>query len=335
MTTQHWAGKTVLVTGAGGFIASHLTEALMAAGAHVKALVKYNSAAHWGHLEPLAANPPEGLTVLLGDVTDPQFMHRAVAGCDVVFHLAALIGIPYSYVAPHHYVAVNVQGTLNVLEACLRQPGTPPRLIHTSTSEAYGTARYTPIDEAHPLQGQSPYSASKIGADKLAESYHLSFDLPVTTVRPFNTYGPRQSARAFIPTVITQALTQPVIKVGSLSPQRDLNYVSDTVAGFMAAAGASATIGRVVNLGTGDTHTMGHVLNLILSHLGTPDLPVEVENARIRPDNSEVLLLQADATLAHELMGWAPQVSLDQGLALTVAAIKQSLDRYKPLSYAV
>lgn len=328
-----WSNATVLVTGAGGFIGSHLTETLLQRGATVSALVKYNGTGHWGHLESLPLDLRQRCQIHLGDITDPHFVRHLVRGCDVVFHLAALIGIPYSYVAPQHYVQVNVQGTLNVLEAC-RQEGIP-RLVHTSTSEAYGTARFTPITEDHPLQGQSPYSASKIAADKLAESYHCSFGLPVVTLRPFNTYGPRQSSRAFIPTVITQALTQPVVRVGSLDPVRDLNFVSDTVEAFLAVAQCDAAIGQVLNAASGRAVTMGQVLQTILELTGKTGLPVKQEAQRVRPDHSEVMVLQGDSTLLTELTGWQSTVPLEQGLAHTVAWVADRLDHYKPTVYAV
>lgn len=337
LKTGFWQDKTVVVTGAGGFIGSHLTQALVHLGAKVTALVKYNGAGHWGHLEEVAPNLPDNLkpnlTVVLGDITDPAFVQHLTQNAQVVFHLAALIGIPYSYVAPHHYVQTNVTGTLNVLQAC-RQNGVA-KLVHTSTSEAYGTALFTPISEAHPLQGQSPYSASKIAADKLAESYHLSFELPVATIRPFNTFGPRQSARAFIPTVISQALSQPVIKVGDLTPKRDLNFVSDTVNGFLAVAENPASVGKLINIGSGRSVTMGYVLEVVQQLTGTENKPVEAEAQRIRPEASEVKVLECDATLAQTLLGWHPQVSLEEGLAQTVKAIEATLSRYKPTQYAV
>ena len=242
-------GKSVLVTGAGGFIGSHLTEALVRAGARVRALVHYNSRSDWGHLESLDPRGREALEVMAGDLRDPFYVAEAAKGVEVIFHLGALIPIPYSYRAPQEYVDTNIRGTLNVLEAA-RRHGTS-RVLHTSTSETYGTALYTPIDEKHPLQAQSPYSASKIGADKLAESYWCSFGTPVVTVRPFNTYGPRQSARAFLPTVLSQALTLDVVRVGSLEPVRDMNYVQDTVDGFLRSAAAPGIEGQVFNLGSG------------------------------------------------------------------------------------
>jgi len=325
--------KTVLVTGAGGFIGSHLTEALVRDGYTVKALIKYNSRSDWGNLEKLSPEIQSEIEILPGDITDPFFVQQAVKGCDTVFHLAALIGIPYSYIAPQHYVNVNVQGTLNVLEAC-RNAGVS-KIVHTSTSETYGTAQYTPIDEKHPLQGQSPYSASKIAADKMAESYYLSFDLPVATIRPFNTYGPRQSARAVIPTIISQALTNKTIHIGSLTPQRDFNFVADTVEGFIKIAESPKTIGEVINIGSGQTVTIGDTLKEILSLIGLPELPVITDDQRIRPEKSEVLLLLADARKAKKLVDWEPKHTLRQGLEKTIDAIRQDLGQYKTALYNV
>ncbi len=331
------AGQTVLITGAGGFIGSHLVEGAVQRGATVRALIKYNSRNDWGNLESLPQAVQEKLDIRAGDITDPFFVADAVRGCRTVFHLAALIGIPYSYVAPQHYVNVNIQGTLNVLEAC-RSAGVS-KLVQTSTSETYGTALYTPIDENHPLQGQSPYSASKIGADKMAESYFRSFDLPVATIRPFNTFGPRQSARAIIPTIISQALNHPQthepIRVGSLDPQRDFTFVKDTVEGFLRIAECDATSGTVVNIGTGQTQTIGDTLTLILELLGQPDIPVVTETRRVRPDKSEVGLLLADASKAKTLLDWSPQYSFRQGLEHTIEAITASLGNYKSTIYNV
>ncbi len=325
-------GRTVLVTGAGGFIGSHLVEALVAAGARVRALVHYNSRNDWGQLERLAPETRAALDVRPGDLRDPFFVDRLVAGCERVFHLAALIPIPYSYLAPSEYVDTNVRGTLHVLEA-VRRHGVE-RMLHTSTSETYGTARYTPIDEQHPLQGQSPYSASKIGADKLAESYHCSFATPVVIVRPFNTYGPRQSARAFLPTVLTQALTADVVRVGSLDPVRDMNFVADTVAGFLAAAVAPGIEGAVINLASGRGVTMRELLELALRATGRRPR-VEVEDARVRPERSEVMALIGDATVARERLGWTSRVGLEEGVQRTAEWIQGHLADYKPSLYNV
>ncbi len=323
-------GRPVLVTGAGGFIGSHLAEALVRAGAKVRALVHYNSRNDWGQLERVEASLRSGIEVMAGDIRDPFYVQQAVAGVEVVFHLAALIPIPYSYLAPREFVETNIEGTLNVLEA-VRRLGVR-RLVHTSTSETYGTAVYTPIDEKHPLQGQSPYSASKIGADQLAESYGRSFGTPVVTVRPFNTYGPRQSARAFVPTVLSQALTQDVVRVGSLEPVRDMNYVEDTVAGFLAAATTPGVEGRVFNLGSGRGVSMKELLDLALAASGRR-VRVEHEPARVRPAASEVLELVCDATLAREKLGWQSRVSLEEGMRRTASWIAAHLDDYKPQLY--
>lgn len=327
------ARKRVLVTGAGGFIGSHLVETLLEHGAEVRAFVRYNGRDDWGMLSDLPAESQRSIDVVLGDICDPFFVRRAVNGCDYVFHLAALIGIPYSYVAPSDYVAVNVQGTVNVLQAC-RDERTP-RLIHTSTSETYGTARYVPIDEQHPMQGQSPYSASKIGADKMAESYYNAFDLPVVTVRPFNTFGPRQSARAFIPTAISQALTQEKITMGSLEPVRDLTFVKDTVAGFLAVGLCDDVLGRVVNLGVGSGHTIGAVVRTLLKLLGKEGMPITQDPSRVRPERSEVARLVSDNSVATETCGWRVKYSLEEGLAATIEWVERNIDKYRPDSYAV
>ena len=320
---------TVLVTGAAGFIGSHLVERLLAEGHPVRAFVHYNARGHWGHLEGLAGTP--GLEVVAGDIADPGSVRNAVRGCDTVFHLAALIAIPYSYVAPHSYVHTNVLGTLNVLEAA-RHEGVR-RLVHTSTSEAYGTARYVPIDEQHPLQGQSPYAASKIGADKLAESYFLSFGVPVATIRPFNTYGPRQSARAVIPAIISQILSgQRVLRLGSLAPVRDFNYVADTVEGFLAVARSDAALGEVINVGAGRGVSIGETVALIQSLIGS-QVDVVTDDRRVRPEASEVMRLVCGNDKAQALAGWQPRHSLRDGLARTIDYVRQHLDDYKPGLY--
>lgn len=308
---MNWSGKKVLVTGAAGFIGSHLTEALAAAGATTTAMVRYNSGSSIGNLALADARTRDAIRVISGNIEDSDFVYRAVEGQDYVFHLAALIAIPYSYEAPRTYVRTNVEGTLNVLEAARRYGTT--RVVHTSTSEVYGTALKVPIDENHPLQGQSPYSASKIAADKLAESYYRSFATPVTTLRPFNTYGPRQSARAFIPTIISQALERDEIRLGSLTPERDMTFVSDTVAGFMAAAATPGIEGHTINLGTGTTYAVGWFAKRILELMNVKK-PLVQEDERLRPALSEVMKLVSDNTRARETMGWSPTVSLDDGL---------------------
>jgi NAD dependent epimerase/dehydratase len=325
--------KQVLVTGAAGFIGSHLTESLARSGYQVRAMVHYNFQNSWGWLETIPSDIIKNVEVFLADITDPFAVQKAVEGCNLVFHLAALIAIPYSYLAPASYVETNVNGTLNVLEAC-KNSGVR-RLVHTSTSETYGTAQYTPIDEKHPLVGQSPYSASKIAADKLAESYYLSFDLPVVTLRPFNTFGPRQSTRAVIPTIITQALSgAETIQLGSLSPVRDLNYVKDTVAGFIAAANAENVVGKTINCGRGEGVSIGELAQMILEICGSK-ATIETDSERVRPEKSEVMELICNNTLARELMGWEPKYSLQEGLEETVAWMRDNLDRYKTNIYNV
>jgi len=326
----NWKGKKVLVTGAGGFIGSHLTERLVERGAKVRAFVHYNALGTWGWLDE---SPVRGdIEVIAGDVCDRDSVRQAMQDTEIVFHLAALIGIPYSYYAPLSYVRTNIEGTLNVLQSA-RELSTE-RVIHTSTSEAYGTAQYVPIDEEHPLQGQSPYSATKIGADKLAEALHLSFGLPVVTVRPFNTFGPRQSARAVIPTIITQCLTGNVVRLGNLAPTRDLNYVSNTVDGFILAAEVPEAIGRTINLGSGREISIGDLAKLIIRLVGR-SIEIESEEERVRPVASEVDRLLADNTLARTVLGWEPAISLEEGLERTIEWVQQHLGRYRPDVYAV
>jgi dTDP-glucose 4,6-dehydratase len=325
-----WSGKKVLVTGAGGFIGSHLTEALVIAGATTTAMVRYNSGALIGNLAFMDADARKSMRVASGNIEDSDFVYQTIKGQNIVFHLAALIAIPYSYEAPRSYVRTNIEGTLNVLEAARRYD--VERVVHTSTSEVYGTALRTPIDENHPLQGQSPYSASKIGADKLAESYYRSFATPVTTLRPFNTFGPRQSARAFIPTIISQAIERDDIRLGSLTPERDMTFVSDTVAGFMAAAAAPGIEGLTINLGTGTTYSVGWFAKRILGLMDV-DKPVVQEDERLRPASSEVMKLVSDNTRARDTMGWSPTVSLDDGLRRTIEFVRKhplfyQTDRY-------
>jgi NAD dependent epimerase/dehydratase len=324
--------ETVLVTGAGGFIGSHLVEGLLERGARVRALVRYTSTASTGFLEQLAPRHRDRLEVVLGDIRDPRLLRETAKDCRRIFHLAALISIPYSYVAPDSYVAVNVQGTLNLLEAA-REIGAE-RIVVTSTSEVYGTARYTPIDEEHPLQAQSPYAASKAGADHLALSYHRTFGLPVTVVRPFNTYGPRQSARAVIPTIITQALGSDAIRLGSLDPVRDLVFVKDTVAGFLAVADAPGCIGTVTNLATGVGVTVGELVDRVFGIVGRK-LPVIESSERKRPTNSEVFRLLGSATKAKELAGWRAEIDLEHGLRRTVEWMRANLAWYKVGEYRI
>jgi NAD dependent epimerase/dehydratase len=325
--------KKVLVTGAGGFIGSHLVEELVRRGSEVRAFVRYNSRNHWGHLESVDPAVLKAVRIISGDISDPFTVDEAVKGVDTVFHLAALIAIPYSYIAPEHFVRVNVVGTLNVLKASLgHQVG---RIVHTSTSETYGTALYVPIDEKHPLQAQSPYSATKVAADKLAESFYLSFQLPVSTVRPFNTFGPRQSARAVIPTVISQILSSsPQVKIGSLHPVRDFTFVSDTVNGFIQAATTPETVGKVINLGTGTGVSVGDLLEMVMKLLKVKK-EVAVDESRIRPSQSEVQRLICDNTLAKKIMGWAPRYSLEEGVQKTIEYISRNMDLYKPDIYNI
>jgi NAD dependent epimerase/dehydratase len=327
------SGAAVLVTGAGGFIGSHLCERLVSEGAEVTAMVRYASGSSWGNLDFLGPATKDRLKVVAGDIQDSDFVANVVAGKDVVFHLAALIAIPYSYIAPRSYFRTNVEGTLNVIEACRRNKvGT---IVHTSTSEVYGSARYTPIDEHHPLQGQSPYSASKIGADKLVESYARSFDLPVITLRPFNTYGPRQSSRAVIPTIISQAIASETIHLGSLGTIRDLTYVDDTVAGFIAAANAGPrVVGQEVNLGVGKAISIQDLTMRILDVMRMTK-PIVADKNRTRPSNSEVDRLISDNNKARRLMGWSPRVALDDGLAATITFIEKNLAKFRDGSYVL
>lgn len=322
-------GRKVLVTGADGFIGSHLAEALLDEGCRVKAFVYYNSFGSWGWLDTLPKSKLKNIEIFAGDIRDPNGVRTAMKGQDAVFHLAALIGIPFSYHSPDSYVDTNVKGTLNVLQAA-RDLGTE-RAIVTSTSEVYGTARTVPISEEHPLQGQSPYSASKIGADKIAESFHLSFKLPVVTARPFNTYGPRQSARAVIPTIITQLLAgSKRIKLGALAPTRDLNYAADTCAGFIALAKCDAAVGRAVNIGSGREISVGDLAKLLIKVSGRK-AAVECDGARLRPSKSEVERLLCDNTLIKKLTRWEPRYTLERGLAATVEWFRDpaNLARYK------
>jgi dTDP-glucose 4,6-dehydratase len=327
----NWKNQIVLVTGAGGFIGSHLTEYITTLGAHTRALVHYNSADSWGLLDESPMK--DDLEVIAGDIRDRESLRKAVKGVDVIFHLAALIAIPYSYQSPTSYVRTNVEGTLNILQSALEND--VGLVIQTSTSEVYGTARYVPIDEAHPLHGQSPYSASKIGADKIAEAFDLSYGLPVVTVRPFNTYGPRQSARAVIPTIMTQALAgAEKIHLGSLTPVRDLNYVKDTIAGFIAAASAEDVIGKTINCGRGEGVTIRELARMILE-ICESKATIKTDAERIRPEKSEVMELICDNSLARELMGWEPKYSLQEGLEETVVWMRENLDRYKTDVYNV
>jgi NAD dependent epimerase/dehydratase len=324
----------ILVTGADGFIGSHLVERL-AKDYRVKAFVYYNSFNSWGWLDNVPENTRKKIEVVTGDIRDFNSVKKAMEGCEVVFHLAALIAIPYSYIAPQSYVDTNITGTLNVLQAARELK--VKRIVHTSTSETYGTALYVPIDEKHPLQGQSPYSATKIGADQLALSFFRSFDLPVTVIRPFNTYGPRQSARAIIPTVITQiAAGEKELKLGAINPTTDLNFVQDTVTGFIKLAGCDKAVGEVVNIGSGSEISIGELVKKIAG-LMKAKIRIVTEQQRIRPEKSEVMRLCADISRAKTLLKYSPEYSLDKGLQETIKWFreKKNLGFYKTDIYNV
>jgi dTDP-glucose 4,6-dehydratase len=330
--SSSWQGRPVLVTGAGGFIASHLVERLVNEGAQVRAFVRYNSRGDPGLLRLLPPTILAKVQVYGGNLVDLMAVQEAMNGVSCVFHLGALIAIPYSYLHPVEVVETNVIGTLNVLLAA-RQTKVD-RIIHTSTSEVYGTALQVPIGETHPLQGQSPYSASKIGADKLAESFFRSFDLPVVTLRPFNTYGPRQSARAVIPTIITQALTQSQIQLGNLDARRDLTFVLDTIEGFLKIGETPDIEGEVFNLGSGCEIRIGDLAQLVIQMVGR-QLQIVVDPLRLRPEKSEVQRLLADNRLVRERVGWAPGVSLEEGLLQTVEWIRLHLNYYQDGRYQI
>lgn len=318
--------KKVLVTGADGFIGSHLTEELVKKGYEVKAFVFYNSFNTWGWLDTLSDDIMKHVEIFQGDVRDPNGVKQAMKGCEAVFHLAALIAIPFSYHSPDTYVDTNIKGTLNVLQAA-REYGI--RVLVTSTSEVYGTAQYVPIDEKHPFQGQSPYSATKIGADRLAESFYRSFDLPVTIVRPFNTYGPRQSARAVIPTIILQLLAgKSEIKLGSLTPTRDFNYVKDTAHGFIAMYESDRTIGQEINIATQREISIGQLAEELIRQI-KPDAKIICDEQRLRPEKSEVNRLLGCNQKIMELTDWKPQYTFEQGLAETIEFLKNNMEKYK------
>ncbi len=324
-----WSGRKVFVTGGEGFIGSHLVERLLRHGAQVRALVHYSPSGRVGWLEGLQ----DDVDIVQGDVRDGSRVRRAIEGRDVVFHLAALIGIPYSYDAPESYVQTNVVGTQNVLDAC-RAAGVA-RMVHTSTSEVYGTARYVPIDEEHPLQPQSPYSASKIGADMMALSHYHAFELPVAVVRPFNTYGPRQSTRAVIPTILAQLIGGvEQLHLGSTTPTRDFNYVEDTASGFMAVAASHRAIGHVVNIGAGREISIGDLVKLLISVVGR-DVEVVTDEERLRPTGSEVERLLANNERAHAWCGWQPEVPLEEGLRRTAEWVRDNLSSLRVRGYHV
>lgn len=321
----------ILVTGADGFIGSHLTEELIKNGYEVKAFVYYNSFNNWGWLDTFPKNILNEIEIFQGDVRDPNGVREAVKGVDAIFHLAALIAIPYSYHSPDMYVDTNIKGTLNVLQAA-RDMGNK-RVLSTSTSEVYGTAKYVPIDENHPYQGQSPYSATKIGADRLVESFYRSFELPATIVRPFNTYGPRQSARAVIPTIITQLLSgYSEIKLGSLTPTRDFNFVKDTVNGFIKIYESDKTIGEEINIATQKEISIGDMAEELIRQIN-PNAKIVCDEQRKRPENSEVNRLLGCNKKIMELTDWKPQFTFEEGLAATIEFLRENLDKYKPDIY--
>jgi len=325
--------RRVLVTGADGFIGSHLTEALVREGAKVRAFCMYNSNGSLGWLDRAEPEVRQSIDFFLGDIRDQSFVEEACEDVEIVFHLAALIAIPYSYAAPSSFVETNVNGTLNVLEA-VRRKGCR-RLVHTSTSEVYGTPESVPITEDHPLRGQSPYSATKIGADKLAEAYHASFGAPVVTLRPFNTYGPRQSTRAVIPTILSQMIAgRSEIRLGNLEPKRDFTFVTDTVTGFIAAGIAPGIEGEVIQLGTGSTYSIGEIFEIAKRLTGSDAVPVS-ESERIRPEKSEVMVLLSDPSRAGALLGWEPTVSIEDGLSQTAKWVEANLELFDPSRYHV
>ena len=326
-------GRSVLVTGGAGFIGGHLIERLVGDGAEVSALVRYNSRGDRGTLDWLDPELVANVNVVPGELRDIESVSHAARGADVIMHLGALIAIPYSYVNPRDYFEVNVLGSLNVAQAALAAGVS--RVVHISSSEVYGTAREVPITESHPIEPQSPYAASKVGADKLMDSWHRSFGLPVVVLRPFNTYGPRQSARAVTPTIITQALAGNTVKLGSLDPRRDLTYVTDTVAGMVAAATSSDdAVGRTIQLGTGEAVSIGQILETVGELLGKRLIP-ELDEARVRPKHSEVQLLLSDPTLAKTVLGWTPKTSLTEGLSQTIEWISNNASRFRTGEYAI
>ena len=332
LVSEFWKDKKVLVTGAAGFIGSHLVERLLNLGANVTAFVHYNAAGSRGMLDRLPIHEQSRLQIVLGDLRDAESADAAVAGQEIVFHLAAIIAIPYSYLRPAHVAVTNYTTSLNVLEACRRHK--PMRLVHTSSSEVYGNAQRVPIDETHPLEAQSPYAASKIAADKLVQSYFLSYDLPAVTLRPFNTYGPRQSDRAIIPTIITQALMRKQIYLGAMHPTRDLVYVSDTVEGFIRIAETPDIEGRTYHIGTGTEVSIGDLADRIIKIIGG-EIPVSFDPTRIRPEGSEVARLICDASRARADIGWSPTVALDDGLAMTIEWMGKNLSGYRPDMYNI
>tara|TARA_E500000331_G_scaffold353186_1_gene403347 strand:- start:1854 stop:2837 length:984 start_codon:yes stop_codon:yes gene_type:complete len=326
----NWTNKRVLVTGAGGFIGSHLAEALVEAGAKTRAFVLYNSlgSREWLDISPLASE----MEIFSGDICDNSTVAASMKGIDIVFHLAAMIAIPYSYIAPRSYVQTNILGTLNVLQSA-RESGVT-RVVHTSTSEVYGTAQKVPIDESHPLRGQSPYSASKIGADKMAEAFGCSYQLPIVTIRPFNTYGPRQSSRAVIPTIISQCLSDNIITLGNISSTRDFTFVTDTVRGFLAAAEVPSAIGQTINLGVGREISIENLTQKI-ARLIKANVQIVADTRRFRPSDSEVDRLLSDNTKALTILGWQPETSLHQGLQATIQWVQENSEKFKTNEYVI
>ena len=329
---MNWKKTKVLVTGASGFIGSHLSEHLVNLGASITVLLEYNPDSYLGHLKFLQKNMLSEIEQILGDIRDPELIKKIVSGKDIVFHLGALVGIPYSFINPREVFEVNAEGTLNILLAA-RDQGVN-KIVTTSTSEVYGTAVYTPIDENHPLQAQSPYAASKIAADKIAESFYRTYDLPVAVMRPFNTYGPRQSDRAIIHTIIIQALKKSAINIGSTTPRRDLSYVSDTVNGFIKIAESKKSIGQVINIGLGKDISIGELAKMIVSIMGKEIRVISTER-RKRPEKSEVMRLLCDNRKAGNIINWVPGVSLEEGLIMTIEWIKNNTDYYNPDKYQI
>lgn len=329
---MHWKGRKVFVTGAGGFIGSHLAEHLVELGAKVKAFVRYNSRNDWGLLELLPKEKVKGIEVIMGDLRDGDAVRQAAKDVEIVFHLGSLIAIPYSYLHPRETIETNVIGTLNILTAA--RDNSIEKVIHTSTSEVYGTAQYVPIDEKHPLHGQSPYSASKIGADMIAESYYRSFGIPVAIIRPFNTFGPRQSARAVIPTIISQALTKDQILLGSLHPTRDYTYIDDILDAFLKVAESPNSVGELVNIGSNFEISIADIAKKVIDMIGK-NRKIVTDSRRVRPKKSEVERLWCDNTKAKKLLGWEPKTSFDEGLKKTIRWISDNLSLYKPELYNV
>jgi len=329
--SMNWTTKKLLITGAGGFIGSHLVERLVGLGATTRAFVRYNSRNNWGLLELLPGDKLKEIEIIPGDLRDSHAVRDAARDADMIFHLGSLIAIPYSYIHPREAIETNIMGTLNILMAA-RENGIE-KVIHTSTSEVYGTAQYVPIDEKHPLQGQSPYSASKTGADMIAESFYRSFNVPVATIRPFNTYGPRQSARAVIPTIISQALTGEQVRLGSLHPTRDYTYVDDVVEAFIKVAESPKSIGKVINIGSNFEMSIGDIAKKILSIIGKDNIAIVTDERRIRPEKSEVERLWCDNTRAKNILGWQPGTSFDTGLRKTIKWISDNINLYKPERY--